>query len=104
MPKFDLVSLQEAMSVTATGKRAQITQEYVGFINRLGAGEAGKLEASPNETVTAIRRRLGSAAKAAGKDITIKRTGDKVYFWVQSRGKTNTGRKRGRPRKNESIA
>ncbi|MBM3933517.1 MAG: hypothetical protein FJ319_04330 [SAR202 cluster bacterium] len=103
MPKFDLVPLQEAMTITATGKRAQITHEYMGFINRLGSGEAGKLEANSSESVTAIRRRLGAAAKAAGKDIVIKRNGGSVFFWVQPKNKSGTGRRRGRPRKNETL-
>ena len=83
MPTFDQVSLQEAMLKTANGKTAQITQEYLGYIEQLPEGQAGRLQPGEGETVATVRRRLGVAAKLSGKDITIKRQGDEVYFWVQ---------------------
>ena len=94
MPKFKLVPLHEAVAKTATGKRAQIAQEYLSYINQLESGQAGKLVSSEEESAIAIRRRLGAAAKVAGKDIIIKRSGDDVYFWVQPK-------RRGRPRKTQ---
>ena len=96
MPKFELVPLQDAVAKTATGKRAQITQEYLGYLNQVDGGQAGKLRASQEESAIAIRRRLGAAAKLAGKDLIIKRSGDDVFFWVQAR-------RRGRPRKTTTI-
>ena len=83
MPTFDQVSLQEAMLKTATGKTAQITQEYLGYIERLPEGQAGRLQVGEGESVATVRRRLGVAAKLSGKDIAIKRLGNEVYFWVQ---------------------
>ncbi len=83
MPTFDQVPLQEAMLKTATGSTAQITQEYLGYINQLPEGQAGRLQPGESESVATVRRRLGVAAKLSGKDITIKRQGDEVYFWVQ---------------------
>ncbi len=83
MPTFDQVPLQEAMLKTATGKTAQITQEYLGYIEQLTEGQAGRLQLGERETVATVRRRLGVAAKLSGKDITIKRQGNEVYFWVQ---------------------
>ena len=38
MPTFDQVPLQEVMLKTATGKTAQITQEYLGYIGQLTEG------------------------------------------------------------------
>ncbi len=84
MPTFDQVSLQEAMLKTATGKTAQITKEYLGYIEQLTEGQAGRLQPGEGETVATVRRRLGVAARLSGKDITIKRKGDEVYFWVQA--------------------
>ena len=98
MPNFELVPLQEAVMNTATGRRAEITREYLGFINQLAEGQAGKLHPGEGETVAAVRRRLGAAAKIAGKALVIKRTGDEVYFWVSPGGKGNGRRRRGRPR------
>ena len=83
MPTFDRMPLQEAMQKTATGKTAKITQEYLAYITQLPDGQAGKLQPSEEESVATIRRRLGVAAKLSGKDITIKRQGNEVYFLVQ---------------------
>lgn len=76
-----------------------MTREYVGYINQLQGGQAGKLVPGVGESGAAVRRRLGAAAKAAGKALVIKRQADAVYFWPQASGKTGTGRRRGRPRK-----
>ena len=84
MPTFDQVPVQEAMLKTATGKTAQITKEYLGYIEQLTEGQAGRLQPGEGESVATVRRRLGVAVKLSGKDITIKRQGDDVYFWVQA--------------------
>ncbi len=85
MPTFDQVPLQEAMLKTVTGKSktAQITQEYLSYIEQLTEGQAGRLQPGEGESVATVRRRLGVAAKVSVKDITIKRQGNEVYFWVQ---------------------
>ena len=92
MPTFELIPLDEAMMKSATGKRAQMIAEYVGFIEKLQEGQAGKLQPSEGETAMALRRRLGAAAKLAGRELVIRRAGDEVYFW-------EAPKKRGRPRK-----
>ena len=63
MPRFDRVSLPEAKMKTASGKRAQIVAEYVSYIEQLGDGEAGRLQATEGEPITTVRRRLGTAAR-----------------------------------------
>ena len=84
MPQFELVSREEAQTRTASpGKRTQIVQEYLSYITQLKAGQSGKLEPSPGETIATVRRRLGSAAKLSGKNLVIKRTGEEIYFWVE---------------------
>ena len=83
MPTFDQVPLQEALLKTATGRTAQITQEYLGYIEQLPEDLAGRLQPDEGESVATVRRRLGVAAKLSGKDIIIKRQGNEVYFWEQ---------------------
>ncbi len=83
MPTFDQVPLQEAMLKTATGKTAQINKEYLGYIEQLTEGQAGRLQPGEGESVATVRRRLGVAAKLSSKDIAVKRLGNEVYFWVQ---------------------
>ncbi|MEE9285000.1 MAG: hypothetical protein V3V35_04635 [Dehalococcoidia bacterium] len=98
MPRFEIITASEAKLKSASAKTAEVVQEYLVYIGRLGAGQAGRLLPSTGETVRAVRRRLGTAARMAGKDLVIKRAGDEIYFWVKER-KRGTGR-RGRPRKN----
>ena len=83
------------MSSTAPGKSSQIEQEYASYIARLRPDEAGRLTPSAGETVATVRRRLGSAVKASGRSIQIKRVGSQIYFWDDP-----PKRRGGRPRKN----
>jgi len=74
---------EETGEPVLTGKIAQITKEYLGYIEQLTEGQAGRLQPGEDESMATVRRRLGIAAKLSGKDITIKRQGNEVYFWVQ---------------------
>ncbi len=103
MPKFELVSREDAMMKSETGKRAQIMKEYLSYVQQLREGQAGKLQAAEGEKVAAIRRRLGIAAKMAGKDLTIKRVGDEIYFWAKSQGEGSSKRRGRRPRKADAA-
>ena len=97
MPKLDIVPIEEARVKSASrGKRAQILQEYLGYIDQLESGQAGRLVASAGETTATVRRRLGDAARAAGHKLTIRRAGDEVYFWAEGRRAGNGRRRRGR--------
>ncbi len=100
MPKFDLVSKNEAVMKTATGKAGEAIREYLGYIAKLSDGQAGRLQVLPSESARAVRRRLGTAAKLAGRSLVIKRAGEEIYFWVKTRGRRAKGLRRGRPRKN----
>ncbi|MEX2430489.1 MAG: hypothetical protein WD645_01045 [Dehalococcoidia bacterium] len=100
MPKFEVLPINEAQANSATGKRAQILREYMGYIEQVPLGQAGRLQAGPGETISAVRRRLGAAAKALGKSLIIRRTNDQVYFWIEGQD----GRKRrGRRPKNQAA-
>ena len=92
MPKFDRVPLAEARMKTASGKRAQIIAEYVRYIEQLGDGEAGRLQAAEGEPITTVRRRLGAAARQLEKSLTIRRTGDEIYFWAEETRRRGRGR------------
>ena len=92
MPKFDRVPLGEARTKTASGKRAQIIAEYVRYIEQLGDGEAGRLQAAEGEPITTVRRRLGAAARQLEKSLTIRRTGDEIYFWAEEPRRRGRGR------------
>ncbi len=98
MPAFETIPLQEAMMKTATGRRAQLAQEYLPYIQQLAEGQAGKLQASEDEKLSSVRRRLGDAARLAGKNLVIKRTGEDLYFWVEPTGEQGPRRRGRRPR------
>ena len=100
MPKLDVVPIEEARGKTTSEsaskrKRAQVLQEYRGYIEQLTKGQAGRLVANAGETTATVRRRIGAAARAAGHKLTIRRAGDEVYFWVERRRSGNGRRKRG---------
>lgn len=81
MPTFESMPRGAAELQSVAGPRAALMREYVGYIERVPVGEAGRLSAGPGESLAAIRRRLGAAARYLGKDITIRRTEDAVFFW-----------------------
>ena len=57
MPKFDIVPIEEVRAKSASGgKRAQILQEYRGYIDLLTKGQAGRLVAGAGETTATLRR------------------------------------------------
>ena len=71
MPQFELVSMSEATLSLAIGssastKRAEIIQEYGGYIEQLGPNKAGKLTPDEGESVATVRRRIGAAANGIG--------------------------------------
>ena len=74
MPEFELIPRQQAMMSSSTRSRSDAIREYSQFIEHLGREEAGKLTPSDGETVATVRRRLGSAVKASGKNVQIKAT------------------------------
>ena len=92
MPKLEMMSIDEAKAKSATGKRAQILQEYLGYIEQLEQGKACKLTPGEGESVGMVRRRLGAAAKAFDKDVVIKRAGDEVYVWLKGKSRQRRGR------------
>ena len=91
MPKLETIPISQAQQLTATGRSKKVL-EYIDLIKSVAPGKAGKLTPEEGETTQAIRRKLGSAAKLAGTEITVKKADDAVYFWPAKRG-------RGRPRK-----
>ena len=94
MPKFERVPLGEAKMKTTSGggKKAQIIAEYVSYIEQLGAGDAGRLQAEEGEPITTVRRRIGAAGRQLGRKLTIRRTGDEIYFWTEETHRRGRGR------------
>ena len=99
MPNFQLMPLDEARKKAALGgKRGELLAEYLGYIDGLQEGQAASLKAAEGETVGAVRRRLGAAARLGGKELVIKRVDDEVYFWLKEPDRRGRGRRRGRPK------
>ena len=97
MPQFETLPLEEAMLRSATGRRAEITKEYLSYIEQLQEAQAGKLTVIEGETYPTLRRRLGTAAKLAAKDIVVRRAGDDLYFWAQPQERPRPRRRGRRP-------
>lgn len=87
MPNFEVLTLGEAQSNSVTGKRAQILREYMGYIDRVPEGQAGKLTPAEGETTNAVRRRLTNAANALNKTLVVRKAETTIYFWVQPAAK-----------------
>ena len=95
MPKFELINKEDAESKTKfAGKSGRILSMYSFFIEQLKDGKAGHLRPSEGETVQAVRRRLGKAAKLAGKPIEIRRVHDEVYFWLEDSNPSKKSRRK----------
>ena len=82
MPGFRRVPREEASNRRpAVNPALARLKQYQGYINKVPAGETGRLTPGKGETSAAVRRRLGAAANALGVKLTVKRVGDQVFFW-----------------------
>jgi hypothetical protein len=86
MPEFTTVSVQEAQLRTIPGRQGSFLNQYIDYIQQLPSGQAGKLHVLEGENPLTIRRRLVTAAKAMNIPLTIKRSGNELYFWRENGG------------------
>jgi hypothetical protein len=84
MPEFTTVSLQEAQMRTIPGRQGSYMNEYIDYIQRLPAGQAGRLRVGEEEKHPTVRRRLVSAAQAMAIPLIVKHSGNDLYFWRES--------------------
>lgn len=99
MPEFEVIPLTQAQIESKSARRQQAAREYLPYIEQLGQGQAGKLKLMEGEKLPAVRRRLADAAKLAGKNLTVKRAGDELYFWETVHATPR--KRRGRPPKRQ---
>ena len=81
MPGFRRVSRDEANGRPAVSPALLRLKQYQSYIKRVAPGLTGRLTPGKGETPAAVRRRLGAAAKALGVQLSVKRVGDRVFFW-----------------------
>ena len=82
MPGFRRVPREEASNRRpAVNPALARLKQYQAYIKKVPAGETGRLTPGKGETPAAVRRRLGAAANALGVKLTVKRVGDRVFFW-----------------------
>ena len=86
MPKFDRLPMDPTVGAFANPKQAQIAREYMGYIDKLEPGQMGRLTPAEGETLLAVRKRLGVAAKLSGKRLEIRQMKGDVYFWFRRPG------------------
>jgi hypothetical protein len=94
MPEFTTVSVQEAQLRTISGRQGTFMNEYIDYIQQLPKGQAGRLRIGEEEKHATVRRRLITAAKAMNIPLTIKRSGNDLYFWQEDGGEEQPRRKR----------
>jgi hypothetical protein len=94
MPEFTTVSVKEAELRTIPGRQGRYINEYAAYITQLPKGQAGRLRIGESEKHATVRRRLGVAAKALNIPLTIKRSGNDLYFWREKGGEEQPRAKR----------
>jgi hypothetical protein len=102
MPEFTTVSVQEAQIRTIPGRQGTFMNEYVDYIQQVPKGQAGKLTIGEDEKHTTVRRHLATAAKAMNIPLTIKRSGNAVYFWRVNGGEEQPRSRRSYTRRGRS--
>jgi hypothetical protein len=100
MPEFTTVSVTEAQIRTIPGRQGRFINEYIDYIQHVPSGQAGRLRGGESENPLAIRRRLVSAAKAMNIYLTIKRSGNDLYFWREDGEEERPRSKRSYTRRN----
>jgi hypothetical protein len=95
MPEFTTVSVQEARLKTLSGRQGKVINEYASYIQQLAPEQAGKLHVWENEKPTTIRRRLTVTAQMLGINLTIKRSGADIYFWIAELEEAQPRQRRG---------
>ena len=58
MPEFELLPMDPVVGSFAKPKQIQIAREYVGYIDKLEAGQMGRLRPAEEETLLAARTPL----------------------------------------------
>src|ERR671919_2638573 len=101
MPEFTTVSVQEAQLRTLSGRQAQYINQYATYLQQLGEGQAGKLHVYEDEKPLTIRRRLTVTAHMLGIALTIKRSGEDIYFWSEGREEAQPRPRNGRRRRRQ---
>jgi hypothetical protein len=96
MPEFTTVLVQEAQLRTTPGRQGKFINEFADYIQQVPKGQAGWLKAAESENPLTIRRRLVSAAMALGVPLTIKRSGNDLYFWREDGEAEQPRQRRGR--------
>jgi hypothetical protein len=96
MPEFTTVLVQEAQLRTTPGRQGKFINEFADYIQQVPKGQAGWLKAAESENPLTIRRRLVSAAMALGVPLTIKRSGNDLYFWREDSEAEQPRQRRGR--------
>jgi hypothetical protein len=93
MPEFTTVSVKEAQMRTIPGRQGSYMNKYADYIQQVPTGQAGKLTIGEEEKHPTVRRRLVVAAKAMNIPLTIKRSGNNLYFWREDGGEEPLRRK-----------
>jgi hypothetical protein len=101
MPEFAIISLNEAHMRTIAGRQGRYMSEYADYIQQVPQGQAGRLRGGESENPLTIRRRLATAAQRLGIHLTIKRSGQDVYFWQEATEEEQPRRKRRYTRRNK---
>jgi len=85
MPRIEDASQEEIRKLRRRiRKREEIMEEYKGYIKLLTSPDViKKLIPNEGEKVATLKNRLRRAAKALGKEIELKKSGNAIFFWLK---------------------
>lgn len=84
MDKIEIVPIKEALTARRTVKKSKVVAEIEETINALNPGQSGKIVAKTEKPQT-VKNRVWRVIKALGMEskVTVKRTGDTIYFYKE---------------------
>jgi hypothetical protein len=103
MPEFTTVSVQEAMVRTIPGRQGKFINEFADYIRQVPKGQAGRLTIGEQEKHLTVRRRLITAATAMHIALTVKRSGNDLYFWREDGEEEQPRRRRSYTRRTDQV-
>ena len=103
MPNFEIVSVQDAKLKTTPSRQRTYLNQYATYLQQLGEGQAGKLHVYEDEKPLTIRRRLTVTAQMLGISLTIKRSGEDIYFWSEGREEAQPRPRRDGRRRRQAV-
>jgi hypothetical protein len=85
MAHFQRIPIEEARKLAAAPRRLA-HPEYTQYVRQLSTHTAGRIVLGEGDHPLTVRARLQAAARAEGKELSIRRRGNELVFWLREAG------------------